>query len=190
VVEIKEKELEPDMDSDSNHNKGKQIVDAKPISTITTTTIQLEELQELGDGEHLFHSQMWVKGDPLHFIIDNGSQKNLISAEVVKILNFPTIPHPQPYTIGWLSRRRDISVIQQCRMSYGINLFKDDVVCDDSPLEVCDVILGKPYMWKHLAIYESLHRNVIVTMGGHLYRVPEDAPTTIASLISKKNVAK
>jgi hypothetical protein len=47
---------------------------------------------------------MWVKGTPLHFIIDSGSQKNLISAEVIKQLALPTMPHPQPYTIGWLSK--------------------------------------------------------------------------------------
>ena len=30
---------------------------------------------------------MWVKGAPLHFIVDNNSQKNLILAEVVKRLD-------------------------------------------------------------------------------------------------------
>jgi hypothetical protein len=63
------------------------------------TTIQPEEPEELEEGEHLFHSQMWVKGTPLHFIVDNGSQKNLISVEVVKRLKLsndatpPTIHH-------------------------------------------------------------------------------------------------
>jgi hypothetical protein len=28
-------------------------------------------------------------------------------------------------------------------------------------------------MWKHHAIYESQPRNVIVSLGGHLYRIPE-----------------
>jgi len=45
---------------------------------------------------------MWVKGSPLQFIIDNGNQNNLISAEVMKQLGLPTIPHPQPYNIRWL----------------------------------------------------------------------------------------
>jgi hypothetical protein len=47
-------------------------------------TIQLEEPTDPEEGEYLFHSQMWVKGTPLHFIVDNQSQKNLISAEVIK----------------------------------------------------------------------------------------------------------
>jgi hypothetical protein len=51
---------------------------------------------------------MWVKGTPLHFIVDSGSQKNLISAEVIKRLALPTMPHPQPYTIGWLHQGSDL----------------------------------------------------------------------------------
>ena len=46
------------------------------------------------EGEHLFHSQMWVKGIPLHFIVDSGSQKNLISEEVIKQLGLSKKPHP------------------------------------------------------------------------------------------------
>jgi hypothetical protein len=47
-------------------------------------TIQLEEPTDPEEGEHLFHSQMWVKGTPLHFIVDSGSHKNLISKKVIK----------------------------------------------------------------------------------------------------------
>jgi hypothetical protein len=53
-----------------------------------TATIQPEELVDPEEGEHLFHSQMWVKGTLLHFIVDSDSQKNLISVEVVKQLGF------------------------------------------------------------------------------------------------------
>jgi hypothetical protein len=102
VVELKEKESSPNSDSDSENNKRRQIIDAEPTATIATTTIQPEEPEDPEEGEHLFHSQMWVKGTPLHFIVDSGSQKNLISAEVIKKLDFLTTPHPHPYNIGWL----------------------------------------------------------------------------------------
>jgi hypothetical protein len=59
---------------------------------------------------------MWVKGTSLHFIIDSISQKNLILAEVFKRLTLPTMPHPHPYTIGWLHQGSDIHVSQQCRL--------------------------------------------------------------------------
>ena len=73
-----------------------------PNGTIATTKIQKEELEDPEEEEHLFHSQMWVKGSLLQFIVDSGSQKNLIAAEVVKRLGLLTTTHPQLYTIGWL----------------------------------------------------------------------------------------
>ena len=85
---------------------------------------------------------MWVKGTPLHFIVDSGSQKNLISAEVVKQLGLSTTPHSQPYNIGWLRQGRDLHVSQQCRLSYDIQPLKNEVLSDVAPLDVCDVLLG------------------------------------------------
>jgi hypothetical protein len=89
---------------------------------------------------------MWVKGALLHFIVDSRSHKNLISAEIVKRVDLPMTPHPQPYTIGWLCQGRDICVSQQCHLPYSIKPFKDEVLCDISPFEVCDVLLGQPYL--------------------------------------------
>ena len=102
MVELKENETEPDSEFDSNNNKSRHIIDVEPTATVMTTIIQLKEPKDPKEGECLFHSQMWVKGTPLHFIVDNDNQKNLISTEVVKQLGLSTTPHPQPYNIGWL----------------------------------------------------------------------------------------
>jgi len=54
---------------------------------------------------------MWVKGDPLHFIVDRGSQKNLILAEVIKHSDLPMTPHPQPTpSVGFA--KEDIFVVK------------------------------------------------------------------------------
>jgi hypothetical protein len=98
----KKKSLNPDSESDSENNGRRQIIDVDPTTIVATTMIQPEEPTDPEEGECLFHSHMWVKGTPLHFIVDSGSQKNLISTEVIKQLEFPTTPHPQPYNIGWL----------------------------------------------------------------------------------------
>jgi hypothetical protein len=111
---------------------------------------------------------MWVKGTRLHFIVDSDSQKNHISEEVVKRLSLPTMPHPQPYTIGWLCQGSDIRINQQCHLSYDINPFKDEVLCDVSPLKVFNVLLGQPYLWKHHVVYESRPHSVIITLNKKL----------------------
>jgi len=133
---------------------------------------------------------MLIKGDPIHFIVENGIKKNLISAEVVTQLNPPTTPHTHPYTISWICQGRDLCVGQHCCFPYGINPFKDEVLCNISPLEVCDVLLGQPYLWKRHVVYESRPCNVIITLGRQLYRIPEVALPTSISLISTNKCSK
>jgi hypothetical protein len=133
---------------------------------------------------------MWVKGTPLHFIVDSGIQKNLISAEVIKWLALPTTPHPQPYTIGWLRQGSDLCINQQCRLTYGIKPFKDKVLCDVAPLEVCDVLLGQPYLWKCHVVYDSRPCSVIITLNRKLYMIPVAVPPSAISLISAKQCRK
>jgi len=133
---------------------------------------------------------MWVNDSPLQFIVDSGSQKNLISVEVMKWLGLPTTAHPQPYTIGWLHQGRDLHVTQQCCLLYNIKPFTDEVLCDIAPLEVCDALLGHTYLWKRHAVYESRPRAVIVTSGNKLHRIPEVAPPTAISLITTKQCSK
>jgi hypothetical protein len=179
VVEIKDKESNPDSESDSENTGQRQIIDAGPTTIVVTASIQPEEPTNIEEGEHLFHSQIWVKGTPLHFIVDSGIQKNLISAKVIKQLGFSTTPHPQPYNIGWLCQGRDLRVSQECRLSYSIHPFKDEVLCDVSPLDVYDVLLGQPYMWKRHVVYESRPHSVIFSLGGHLYRITEVVSTIV-----------
>jgi hypothetical protein len=100
------------------------------------------------------------------------------------------MPHPQPYTIIWLCQGSDLRVSQQCRLSYDIKPFKDEVLCDFYPLEVCDVLLGQPYLWKFHVVYESRPCSVIITLNKKLYRIPEAVPPSVISLISDKQCRK
>jgi hypothetical protein len=67
--------------------------------------------------------------------------------------------------------------------------FKDEVLIDVSPLDVFDVLLGHPYMWKRHAIYESRPRIVIFTLGGHMYRIPKVIPTIVPPKQCRKVVS-
>ena len=116
VDEMRASKLDACYDSksepDKGNDKGKQIIDAEPNATVATTKIHKEEPEDPEEEERLFHSQMWVKGSPLRFIVDNGSQKNLISADDMMWLGLPTTTHPQPYTNGWLHQGWNLCVSQ------------------------------------------------------------------------------
>jgi hypothetical protein len=51
------------------------------------------------------------------------------------------------------------------------------------------VLLGQPYMWRRHVVYESRPRSVIVTLGGHLYRIPEVVLTTVPPKKCRKVVS-
>eukprot|EP00253_Pinus_taeda_P013703 PITA_13703 len=152
VAKLKDSESDAgsysESEPDKGNDKGKKIIDADPNATVATTKIQKNEPEDPEEEERLFDSQMWVRGSPLQFIVDSEIQKNLILAEVVKRLGLLTTAHPQLYTMGWLHQGRDLRISQQCRLPYNIKPFIDEVLCDIAPLEVCDVLLGQPYLWK------------------------------------------
>jgi hypothetical protein len=75
-------------------------------------------------------------------------------------------------------------------MSYRIKPLKDEVFCDVAPLEVCNVLLGQPYLWKHHVVYESMPCTVIINLNRKLYRIPEAVPPSPISLISAKRCRK
>jgi hypothetical protein len=102
LVELKEKESDPESYSYSDMEKGNHIINVESIATISTTNIQPDKSEEIEEGDHLFHSHMWVKGNPLHYIVENGSQNNMILTDVIKRLKLLRTEYPQPYTIGWL----------------------------------------------------------------------------------------
>ena len=79
---------------------------------------------------------------------------------------------------------------QQCCLRYNIKPFTDEVLYDISPLEVCDVLLGQPYLWKRHVVYESRPYAIIVTLGNKFYKIPEVAPPTAISLVTTKQCSK
>lgn len=68
-------------------------MDVEPnVIVATTRSPMLPKIEELHE-EKLFHSQMWVRGRPLHFIVDSSNQKNLVHVDIVKSLNLFVKPH-------------------------------------------------------------------------------------------------
>jgi len=133
---------------------------------------------------------MWVNGSLLQFIVKRGSQKNLISAEVMNQMGLPTTTHPQLYTIRWLHKGRYLHVNQQCHLTYIVEPFIDELLYNVTPLGVCDVLLGQEYLWKQHAMYESSPRAIIVTLGNNLYMIQEVAPPTTISFVTAKQCSK
>jgi len=63
-------------------------------------------------------------------IVDGGSCTNVASKRLVEKLKLPTIPHPKPYKLQWLSEDKEIKVTDQVLLSFSIKNYKDEGLCD------------------------------------------------------------
>ena len=80
-------------------------------------------------------------------IIDGGSTDNLVSTEVIEKLKFPKTKHPIPYKLSWLQNGHQLLVSEQCEIDLQIGKYKDRVLCDVMSMDVCHILLGRP--WKY-----------------------------------------
>ncbi|KAI5323503.1 hypothetical protein L3X38_032575 [Prunus dulcis] len=69
-------------------------------------------------------------------------------------IQIDTIPHPKPNPLGWIQKDVDLQIMKQCPFKFAItNRYIDEVTCEGVPLDVCQVILGSPYLWDQDAIH-------------------------------------
>ena len=63
-------------------------------------------------------------------------------------LGLKTVKHPKPYPLGWIQKEEKLSVVDQCTVRFALHeSYIDEVTCDVVPLDVCQIILGNPYLW-------------------------------------------
>ena len=117
-------------------------LDASTLLPLIASTIMNEEEREC-----LFHTQIWVKNDPLRLIVDNISRKNFFHEDIVKKLGLLTTPHREPYNISWMKDGKKLRITWQCRLSYFIKPFEDELLSDVALLFVANTLFGKAYLW-------------------------------------------
>ncbi|GKF15925.1 hypothetical protein Tco_0057387 [Tanacetum coccineum] len=90
--------------------------------------------------EELFIMKIQVKHEVTEAIVDTGSQKNLISATLVRKLGLPTTQHPSPYLLGWISNNMKTQVKEKCEFCFAImSQYVDEVICEVVSLDIFQV---------------------------------------------------
>ena len=64
---------------------------------------------------------------------------------MVEKLNLKKVKHPTPYKVSWLHKGHQLLVIEQSKVDFQIGSYKDKVTCDIMPMDVCHVLLGRPW---------------------------------------------
>ena len=103
--------------------------------------------------EAFFRMRIQVKTSIARCIVDPGCEKNLVAEELVTRLRLETT-HKEPYKLEWCNGKGDMEITRQCKIKFAVTArFIDEVVCEVVPLDVCDVLLGNPYLWDRDAVY-------------------------------------
>ncbi|XP_051138119.1 uncharacterized protein LOC127256259 [Andrographis paniculata] len=105
--------------------------------------------------ENLFHCRCKIGGKRASIIIDNGSCTNVVSWYVVDKLGLQTIKHPTPYHLQWMNSSGDMKITRQAKVPISIGSYKDDVLCDVTPMTACHVLLGRPWQSDKGIIYDG-----------------------------------
>ena len=92
----------------------------------------------------LFRTACKTKDKVCKFIVESGSTNNLVSTKMVENLELETIVHPSPYRVSWLQKGHHVNVTGQCLVEFKIGGYKDEILCDVIPMDVCHLLLGRP----------------------------------------------
>jgi len=101
----------------------------------------------------MFTHNFPIKYELDNLILDNGRQKNLVSWICSNAFNYPpAFTHPVQkggpnLTISWW-----------CVMTFFIGPFQDTMLCDVSPLDCVDLLLGLPYQHDQKDMYHAKTR--------------------------------
>eukprot|EP00253_Pinus_taeda_P007896 PITA_07896 len=106
-----------------------------------------KETAEQTQWKALFRTVCKSHGKCYKLIIDNGSTDNLVATEMVEKLGLKQLKHPTPYKVSWLQKGHLLLVDEQCEVEFHIGKYKDKVICDIMPMDVCHILLGRP--WQH-----------------------------------------
>jgi hypothetical protein len=112
-------------------------------------------------------------------IVDSGSTDNLVSIEMVEKLELEIVAHTSPYKVSWLKKGHQVTVTKHCLVEFKIGGYRDEMLCDVIPMDVCHILLGRP--WKY-------YRNVVHDGRKNTYTLERNGRTKMLLAIEDKKV--
>ena len=152
--EEEENEIE-DFDEEEDDTEG-VLGPATNMSLVVRRALNVSQVAENEQRENIFHIKCKVKEAICAVIIDGGSCTNVASASMVEKLKLPTIPHPLPYKLHWLSDKGSVLVSQQVKVPISIpGKYEDEIICDVLPMSATHILLGRPWLSDRRVIHDG-----------------------------------
>ena len=98
--------------------------------------------------------------------MDSGSSDNIVSETLVKTLKLKMNVHPTPYKISWVMDDTIKEVKEICTLTLNImKKYQSTITCDVLQMNVCHVILGRPWQYDNKAMYDGFKNTYEVQLG-------------------------
>ena len=102
-------------------------------------------------------------------IIDSGSTDNLVSTEMVEKLELETTARLKPYKVSWLKKGHQVMVTKQCLVEFKIGGYRDEILCDVIPMDVCHILLGRPWWFDRNFIHDRRKNTYTLEKNGRTH---------------------
>ena len=151
--EVVSEDMEDDEDSDdmppledASNGEGDEFIPQGQIFTLVIKrALSLQAKEDEVQHENIFHTRCLINDKLCSMIIDGGSCTNVVNACLVDKLGLKTSKHPMPYRLQWLNNSGDIKVTRQALISFSIECYKDEILCDVVPMHASHILLGRPW---------------------------------------------
>jgi hypothetical protein len=117
----------------------------------------------------LFRTACKTKDWECKVIVDSGSTYNLISIEIVEKMELEMIEHPCPYRVSWLQKGHQVNVTKQCLVEFKIGGYTDEILCDVIPMDVCHLLLGRPWQYDRNVIHDGRKNTYTLEKNGRTH---------------------
>jgi hypothetical protein len=114
-----------------------------------------QEVEKLMQRNSLFGTSCKTKDKVCKVIIDSGSTDKLVSTEMVEKLYLEMTSHPNPYRVSWLQKGHQVMVNKQFQVEIKIGGYRDEIFFDVIPMDVCHVLLGRPWKFDRNVIHDG-----------------------------------
>ena len=98
------------------------------------------------------------------------------------------------YKVSWLQKGHKVTVTKQCLVEFKIGGYRDEILCDVIPMDVCHVLLGRPWQFDINVIHDGRKNTYTLEKNGRTHmllpieekKVKEEASTSILLMSGKE----
>jgi hypothetical protein len=138
-----------------------------------------KEAENLAQGNSLLRPACKTIDRVCKVIVDSGSIDNIVSTEMVEKVVLESIVYPSPYKLSWLQKGHQVNVTKQFLVEFKIGGYKDEILCDVIPMDVCHLFPSR--LWQY-------DRNVIHDGRKNTYTLEKNGRTHMLLSIKDKEV--